>query len=74
MTQLKTIAPAMQEDVIASFWTMMKECESDADTNKDAVLKVWVEGWFRQWNRMTGDDKQPAWVTRAADAQSKIGA
>lgn len=43
----------------------MRECESKADNDSDPVLKVWVEGWYRQWNRMTFDTKQPIWVIRA---------
>lgn len=34
----------------------------DADNNDDTVLKVQVEGWYKQWNRMTGDDKEPNWT------------
>jgi hypothetical protein len=73
MVQLKTIAPALQEDVISSFWTMLRECESRADDEKDPVLCVWVEGWYRQWNRMTGDDKQPVWLMREASAKHVCG-
>jgi hypothetical protein len=70
--QTKTIPKHRQEDVLSSFWTMMKECESAADCDGDGILKVWVEGWFRQWNQITGDDKQPAWVVRASKGQGTI--
>lgn len=60
--QLKTIAPKEQEDAISSFWTMLQECEGKAKDGNDAVLRHWVEGWYRQWNRITGDNKVPQWV------------
>ena len=64
--QLDTIAKALQPDIIHSFWTMLSELESQADNTGDAVLHVQVEAWYRQWNRMTGDNKQPRWLSRGA--------
>lgn len=61
--QTKTIAPELQEDALSSFWTMLQELESLTYKDKDPVLRLWVEGWYRQWNAMTGDDKQPRWKT-----------
>lgn len=49
-----------QEDLMGSFWTMLKELESHTDSN-DVLLKRWVEGWHGQWNRLTGDNTQPRW-------------
>ncbi len=68
--QLETIAPSLQKDVIASFWTMLRELESKADDNDDPILKLWVEGWYRQWNAMTSDDKEPRWLARQKNAQN----
>lgn len=51
-------------NVMTSFWTMMKECESVADNENDPVLKHQVEGWHRQWNMLTDSDNEPRWVTR----------
>ena len=62
--ELNTIKRSMQPDVISSFWTMLQELRSKADNEDDTLLKVQVEGWYRQWNRMTGDDKAPNWTTR----------
>jgi hypothetical protein len=59
--ELNKIKPSMHKDVISSFWTMMTELESQAHNQNDRVLMVQVEGWFRQWNRMTGDSKRPRW-------------
>lgn len=56
------------ENLLASFWSMLRECESKADSNKDAVLRLQVEGYYRQWNHLTGQDHAPAWVRRAAMA------
>lgn len=66
MINFDTIKPSLQKDVISSFWTMMTELESQARNTDDAVLHVWVEGWYRQWNAMTGDNKQPAWMEKRA--------
>lgn len=60
--ELHKIKRSMHHDIIHSFWIMMRECESTANNNDDRVLKVQVEGWYKQWNRMTGDDKKPAWM------------
>lgn len=68
--QTKTIAPALQENFIASFWTMLRENESRADDKKDTILMAWVEGWYRQWNEVTGDNKKPAWISRGENARS----
>lgn len=40
----------------------MSELESQAFSDNDRTLMVQVEGWFRQWNRMTGDFKKPRWL------------
>ena len=58
---LNTIAKSLQPDVISSFWAMLQELRSQADGNDDRVLKVQVEGWYRQWNAMTGDNKTVTW-------------
>lgn len=64
--QTTTIAKKEQENMLSSFWTMLRECESKVDNadSKDPVLKLWVEQWYGQWNRVTGDTKEPVWVTR----------
>jgi hypothetical protein len=59
--QLKTIAKADQEDVIACYWVMMSELRTHADNTDDKVLKHMVEGFYRLWNRVTNDHKTPDW-------------
>lgn len=56
--QLETIAKKLQKDVIASFWSMLQTLEGQAENNLD---KHFVEGYYRQWNAMTGDDKKARW-------------
>ena len=63
MTNLETIPKRMQADVIHSYWIMMQELQTKAHNDDDRVLKVWVEGFYRQWNEMTGDTKKPIWST-----------
>lgn len=62
--ELHKIKRSMHHDVITSFWTMLSELESKARSDNDAVLKHQVEGWYKQWNRMTGDDKRPSWTVQ----------
>lgn len=61
--ELNKIKRSMHKDVISSFWTMLQECESKAASNNDHLLKLWVEGWYKQWNRMTGDNKSARWAS-----------
>lgn len=59
---MKRLTPQQQQNLVDSHWTMMMELESQAFSNDDRVLMVQVEGWFRQWNELTGDNRQPRWV------------
>ena len=57
--QLTTIAKEEQADMISSFWSMLRELEEHAENNLD---KHFVECYYRQWNRVTGDNKKPRWL------------
>lgn len=57
-------------DVLHCYWIMMRECESQADSKKDHVLRVQVEGFYRQWNKLNGTDLEPIWVTRSKPAKA----
>ena len=59
---LESISKAEQPNMISSFWTMLKELESLANNTNDATLSTMVEGWYRQWNTVTGDTKKPRWL------------
>lgn len=59
---LTKIPKSEQENVLASFWTMLRELESSCDGTNDVILKMQVESWYRQWNRITGDNKGPRWA------------
>lgn len=61
---LTKIPASEQEGVLASFWSMLRECESRADAEKDAVGRHLVSEWYKQWNRITGQQHVPAWVAR----------
>lgn len=61
---IKPLTIDQQESVVHSFWMMLRECENHAEANDDVVLKRWVEGWYRQWNAMTGQDLQPKWPVK----------
>ena len=65
--QLEKIASKLQPDVIASFWSMLQELESKAD---GALDRHFVEGYYRQWNTITGDNKAPRW-TKKVDNKPK---
>lgn len=60
--QTKTIAKDHQEDFIASFWFMLLEMQNTAHNDNDIVGKHFVEGFFRQWDTVTGDNKKPVWI------------
>ena len=64
MTQYKTIDPKHQETVIACFWAMMRELESEADNNQDRVLMHFVDGYARTWNEITGGEFETVWAKR----------
>jgi hypothetical protein len=57
--QTESIAKKLQKDFIGSFWSMLRELEEAAENNLD---KHFVEGYYRQWNAVTGDDKKPRWM------------
>ena len=54
-----------QPNVMASFWSMMVQLETQADNDGNALDKHMVESYFRQWNSLMDDDKEPAWVRRS---------
>lgn len=59
--QLENIKKSLQPDVIASYWGMLRELEVIADNENNPLLKVTVEGYYRLWNSVTNDNKQPRW-------------
>lgn len=50
-----------QSGVLESFWTMLRELETFAENEDDAILKHWVECWYIQWNRITGQEYKARW-------------
>ena len=61
MLQHNSIPKKMHADVIGSYWIMLRELESKAEDANDRILMIQVEGFYRQWNEMTGDNKSPRW-------------
>lgn len=61
MQLLNPIPKKMHADVISSYWIMLRELESKAEDGNDQILMVQVEGFYRLWNKMTGDNKLPRW-------------
>lgn len=66
--QLNTIKKSEQGNVIGVYWIMMRELEELA-RDGSALDKHMVESYYSLWNRMTGDDKEPIWVTLARKQQ-----
>lgn len=56
--QLTKIAKKDQEGMISSFWSMLQMLEGQAETTLD---KHFVDKYYEQWNRVTGDDKVARW-------------
>jgi len=63
---LSKIPENEQEGVLGTFWAMLKELESIAYSNeKDVILRHEVSAYYKQWNRITGDSKEPIWAKAA---------
>ena len=60
--QMEKIAKKDQANALHCYWVMMKECESQAQNNEDIILMIQVEGFFRLWNKKTGDNQTPLWI------------
>lgn len=61
-----------QTSVMESFWAMMMALESEADVEGKPLEKHFVEAYFRQWNEVMKDNKQPAWIRRASAMTDKL--
>jgi len=51
-----------QDNVMNSFWTMLRECETSAENSDDLILKRWVEQWYQQFSRISGLEFKPSWL------------
>lgn len=67
MINLEKIQKSEQRNMIASFWIMLRTIEAQVNNEgvKDPIMKNWVEAWYDQWNRVTGDDKAPVWKEKS---------
>lgn len=64
MPELNKIKRSMHANVISSFWMMLQMIEANAE---DALTRHQVEGFYRQWNTMTGDNKVPRWKRQSSE-------
>lgn len=66
MLNLPKIPENEQEGVLGTFWAMLKELESIAHSNEnDVILRHEVTAYYKQWNRITSDNKSPSWAKAA---------
>lgn len=63
--RLDHIPRAEYENVISMYWQLMRESESNAHETNSPLDKHTVEGAYRLWNRVTGDNKKPVWLQHA---------
>jgi hypothetical protein len=51
-----------QQNILDNYWLMLRECETKVENNpSDAVLKQWVEQWYRLYSRVTGSPVKANW-------------
>lgn len=56
------IPKSMHDEVMGSFWLMLRELEEQAYSSNSQLDKHMVESLYSQWNRVTGVIRQPSWV------------
>ena len=61
MKEQPLISEQEQFELLRSFWVMLTELENLAHKSDDKVLKRWVDGWHKQWSRITGGSSSPIW-------------
>jgi hypothetical protein len=59
-----------QKDLMDAFWFMLQECESRAESggrngSRSLDLQHYVECYYRLWNSIMDDNKQPRWIREA---------
>lgn len=63
--QLETIPKKEHANMISVYWQLMRSMESQAQESNCPLDKLTVEGSYRLWNRVTGDDKKPVWLDKS---------
>lgn len=56
--QLEKIPASEHKSMLENFWLMLMMLESKGSSALDRQV---VEQLYNQWNRITGDNKQPVW-------------
>lgn len=64
MINLTKIPKNEQEGMLSSFWMMLGDLEIHADNSKNPLDMHTVSEMYKQWNRITGDNKEPIWISR----------
>lgn len=64
MINLTKIPKNEQEGMLSSFWMMLGDLENHADNSKNLLDMHTVSEMYKQWNRITGDNKEPVWISR----------
>lgn len=63
MEQYTSIPKAEQANILSAYWMMMRELEEQAYDSKRVLDRLQVEGFYRLWNRVSGENKKPRWMT-----------
>lgn len=56
------IPKSMHDEVMGSFWFMLRELEEQAYSSGSFLSKNMVESLYHQWNKVTGSSLKPRWV------------
>jgi len=59
----ESIPPAEQGNVMGMFWFFLRQAEEDALDTGAAMDRHFVEAGYATWNRATGEDKKPLWMS-----------
>lgn len=68
---LTTIPKNEQENILSGFWDLLGEVEQNADNENSPVTKHMVEEYYKLWNRVTGQNHEPRWITRKKEQNVK---
>ena len=66
----EVIPDDMHRAILESFWSMLQECETQAEINNDLILKHLVTQWYNQWNEAVDTDLMPIWAVRETIANT----
>jgi len=47
--------------IMDDYWFMMSELERIAQDNNDAVLRHFLDAYFKKWSEFAGLERKPVW-------------